>query len=212
MKASVKPHYEYARYIVQHGTKAEKANLRTTLSVMSEVLDCFPGGHWEPMTGIYLIDYLIDLADRIAKKRLAAAERQHYRDHQGKIGRSFDEERRTVRGHLAAQMMLSLPLGHPETKEQARAHGNIGQGNEAFIPLHNPIEHNLIVDPKTNDDIVSWLVVPEGDRRYRLDGWIEAREAKQPMYRKARDRAGGRSIAYWIPPALLHPVGDWWER
>lgn len=212
MKPSVKPHYSYARYIVDNGTAEEKTNLKVTLGVMDELLDTFPGGYFEPMESVYLIDSLLDLADKVALKRWNTAQRQHYRDYQGKVGRTIDEERQTVRGHLAAQLMLDLPLGKPDTKEEARAVGNIGGGNEAFIPLHNPLDHNLIVDPRTPDQIVSWLVVPEGERQFRLTGWILASDAKQDEYRRERHREGGKSVAYWVPPSVLRSVGDWWER
>lgn len=212
MKPSVKPHYTYARCIVDNGTPQEKSNLKGTLGVMTELLDTFPGGYFEPMESVYLIDSLLDLADKVALQRWNTAQRQHYRDYQGKVGRTIDEERRTVRGHLAAQVMLDLPLGKPDTKEEARSEGNIGGGNEAFIPLHNPIEHNLIVDPRTEDHIVSWLVVPEGERDFRLAGWMRAADAKQDAFRKERQREGGKSVAYWVPPKVLFSVRDWWER
>lgn len=212
MRASVKPHYEYARYIVDHGSADEKKNLKTTLGVMNEVLDSFPGGDWEPMECLYMIDSLLELAEQVATKRWRAAHRQHYHDYQGKVGRSFEEERQTVRGHLCAQIMLGLPLGKPDSKEEARTQGNIGAGNEAFIPLHNPVGHNLIVDPRTQDHIASWLVVPEGERHFRLAGWIRAGDAKQDLYRKERQREGGISVAYWVPPKELRSVRDWWAE
>lgn len=212
MKPSTMPHYDYARYIVDHGTTAEKSDLKTTLGVMSELLTVFPGGEFEPMTSIYLIDSLLNLADQIATKRQENARKQNYQDHQGKIGRSFDEERQTVRGHLAVQMMLGLPLGKPDTKEEARRHGNLGEDNEAFIPFNNPLSHHLIVDPKTQDHIISWLVVPEGERQFRLAGWIRASDAKHEQFQKSRQREGGTSTAYWVPHEMLRSVGDWWER
>ena len=212
IRISARPHYEYARYVVEHGTPQEKANLKQTLSTMSELLDVFPGGWFEPMESVRLIDDLLKMADRVAKRRWATAHRQRYGDYQGKVGRTIEEETQTVRGHLAAQVMLGLPLGKPDTKEEARVQGNIGGGNEAFIPLHNPLDHNLIVDPRTPDQIVSWLVVPEGERQFRLAGWIRAADAKQDSFRKERQRAGGKSVAYWLPPSVLHSVRDWWAE
>ncbi len=212
LKTSVRPHYEYARYIVEHGTPQEKSDLKTTLGVMGELLEVFPNGQFEPMESVHLVDSLLEMADRVARKRLDTARKQRYGDYQGKIGRSIEEETQTVRGHLAAQVMLGLPLGKPDTKEEARVQGNIGGGNEAFIPLHNPLDHNLIVDPRTPDQINSWLVVPEGERRFRLAGWIRAADAKQDMFRKERQRAGGKSVAYWLPPSTLHSVRDWWAE
>lgn len=210
LKPSVMPHYEYARYIVQHGTQQEKADLKVTLGVMGELLDVFPNGQFEPMDSVHLVEGLLELADKISLKRWNTAHKQHYRDYQGKVGRTIEEERQTVRGHLAAQVMLGLPLGKPDTKEEARVQGNIGGGNEAFIPLHNPLDHNLIVDPRTPDQIVSWLVVPEGERQFRLAGWIRAADAKQDSFRKERQRAGGKSVAYWVPPSVLRSMRDWW--
>lgn len=210
IRASTMPHYDYARYIIDHGTADEKHRCRETLQTMQTFLDVFEGGNWEPMTNIVLIDHLVVVADQIAAKRFETAKNQKYGDYQGKRGRTIEEEQQTVRGHVAAQMMLGLPLGKPDTKEEARRQGNIGNGNEAFIPLNNPVSHNLIVDPKTQDHIVSWLVVPEGERSYRLDGWIKAEDAKQDVYRKERHRDGGTSIAYWVPPKNLSPVRDWW--
>lgn len=211
MNPATKVHYDYARYVVDHGTKTERDNLRQTLDVMQEVITVFPGGSWEPMTAVYLIDSLLEMAETIAVKRSKTAHVQHYQDYQGKIGRSLEEERQTVRGHLAAQIMLGLPLGKPDTKEEARRVGNIGEGNEAFVPFFNPLKHNLIVDPRTPDHITSWLVVPEGDRYFRLDGWMLAREAKDDIYLHRREREGGKSVAYWVPPGALHSVEEWWE-
>ena len=212
MKASVKPHYDYARYIVDHGTPEEKRNCRETLETISLLLDTFEGGYLEPMDGIYLIDHLLVVAEEMAQRRWAIAKKQRYGDYQGKVGRTIEEERGTARGHVAAQTMLSLPLGKPDTKEQARVVGNIGDSNEAYVPLHNPVLHNLIVDPRTPDEICSWLVVPEGERYFRLKGWIKAEEAKQDHYEKTRTREGGRSVAYWVPPDNLRPVRDWWAE
>lgn len=212
VKPSTRIHYDYARYVITHGTPTERKNLNQTLLTMGELVQAFPGSEWEPMTEVILIDSLMELAERVAQRRISIAEKQHYRDHQGKVGRSFAEERVTVRGHIAAKIMLGLPLNKPSTKEEARIVGNIGNGNEAFVPIHNPLNHNLIVDPKTPDAIVSWLVVPEGERQFKLAGWIEAKEAKQDMYRHERVREGGTSVAYWVPPEMLHDPKEWWER
>lgn len=212
MKPSTKIHYDYARYVVTHGTPEEKQGLSQTLATMRELVETFPESEWEPMDTIILTTSLMELSEQVAQKRLATAEKQHYRDHQGKIGRSLAEERVTVRGHLAAKLMLGLPLNKPSTKEEARVVGNIGSGNEAYVPFHNPIKHNLIVDPKTPDAIVSWLVVPEGERQFRLAGWILAEDAKQDMYRHERLREGGKSVAYWVPPEMLRDPKEWWER
>lgn len=179
---------------------------------MSLLIETFPEGWWEPMTGIILIDHLCELADKLGNRRFKKAEQQRYGDYQGKIGRTIEEERATARGHLAAQIMLGLPLGKPDTKEEARKVGNIGGGNEAFIPLHNPISHKLIVDPRTADHIISWLVVPEGERQFRLDGWMRASEAKQEHFLVSRQREGGPSKAYWVPPEVLHSARDWWTE
>jgi hypothetical protein len=198
--------------VVDHGTAKEKTNLKQTLGMMSDLIETFPEGEWEPMTGVILIDSLCDLAEKIARRRMNVAQKQRYGDYQGKIGRTMEEERATVRGHIATQIMLGLPLGKPDTKEEARRVGNIGGGNEVFIPLHNPLVHKLIVDPRTSDEIVSWLVVPEGERQFRLDGWMLASDAKQDMYRVSRQREGGASTAYWVPPELLRPVSEWWAN
>jgi hypothetical protein len=210
MRASVMPHYNYAKYIVEHGTIDEKKNCRQTLETMDLLLKTFDGGWFEPMDSIILIDQLVAFADTLTEKRWNDAHRMHYGDHQGKIGRTKDEERQTVRAHLAAQMMLGLPLGKPDTFAEARIVGNIGEYNEAFVPIHNPIQHHLIVDPSTDEQIVSWLVVPEGERTFRLAGWMTAEEAHQPAYIRRREREGGASVAYWVPPKDLHPVREWW--
>lgn len=212
MKPSTKIHYDYARYVVTHGTPTERKNLNETLLTMRELVQTFPGSEWEPMTSVVLIDSLMELAERVAQKRMAVAEKQRYHDYQGKVGRALHEERITVRGQLAAKIMLGLPLNKPSTKEEARAVGNIGGGNEAFVPIHNPMNHNLIVDPKTPDAFVSWLVVPEGERQFRLAGWIDAKDAKQDMYRHERVREGGVSVAFWVPPEMLRDPKEWWER
>jgi hypothetical protein len=212
MNPATKIHYDYARYVVTHGTREERRNLKQTLGVMGELIAAFPSGSWEPMEGVYLIDHLLERAELLAQRRWDAAHKQRYGDHQGKVGRTFEEERQTVRGHLAAQIMLGLPLGKPDTYQEARMVGNIGGGNEAFIPFKNPLAHKLIVDPRTADEITSWLVVPEGERAFRLSGWIVAREAKQDVYRHERTREGGKSVAYWVPPSALHTVEEWWNR
>ena len=204
------PHYNYARYIVEHGTSQEKRDCRETLQTMQLFLDTFPGGHWEPMEGIKLIDHLVELSEKLAEKRWQTAHIQQYNDYQGKIGRTFDEERITVRAHLATQIMLGLPLGKPDSKEEARRVGNIGGNNEAFVPIHNPFQHHLIVDPRTQDHITSWLVIPEGGREFRLKGWIKAENAKRPEHLRRRGREGGDSVSYWVHPDLLHSVKEWW--
>lgn len=215
LSMAIKPHnrpdYDYSRYVLEHGTTAEVEKLRAEVLFMRDLTKAFPGSSWEPMSQVVLIEHLRDRADRIAARRLDAAKKLRYRDHQGKVGRSIAEERQTVRAQLAVQVMLGLPLGKPNTYQEARKVGNCGGGHEAFLPLYNPLSHHLIVDPRTKDEIICWLVLDEGGYAYRLAGWIPAIEAKQAMFERRRQREGGMSVAFWVSTGALYSVEEWWQ-
>lgn len=207
----VQPIYDYAILVKEHGNEGERKRQIQEFAVMRELSSTFPGSTWQPMESVVLIQHLVDRADRLAARRLDMAKNLHYKDHQGKVGRELKEERATVRAQFAAQIMLGLPLGKPDTYQEARKLGNIGRQNEAFLPLYNTFHHHLIVNPRTPDGIACWLITDEGGNCYRLQGWIKSEEAKQEMFLRTRQREGGVSKAYWIPVSALRPVTEWWD-
>lgn len=198
-------HHDYARYVLDHGTAEEAEAMSRDMALMNEVGEALPGGAWEPMTEVRLIDQLVKRADGIGKKRHEAARR--YRGYK----RSLEEERALARALIATQVMLALPLGKPNTLAEIRKLGNLGRGNHASLPLHGHIDHHLIVGARTPDRFQCWLVAPTSERSFRLAGWIYGSEAKDPRWARHHQRDGATSTAYWVPVEALRSVAEWWD-
>jgi hypothetical protein len=198
------------RLSLEHGSEEERAALNMDLRTMRQLREVFPQSRWEPSDRVRLIDWFFELGGKIASRRFHAAKQLRYGDHQGKIGRTLEEERATVRAQIATQLLLGLPLGKPDTYQEARQVGNIGGGNTAFLPLANAFQHHLIVSPRLPRHFTCWLIVPETERIYHLAGWIPADEAKDEAYKRTREREGGQSVAYWVPVGALRSVEEWW--
>jgi len=199
----------YHQLLDRYGNEEERQLNREMVMACVTVYREFPRGSlWEPMEEVYMPIFLRERAKQVARERHRRAAR-FYREKEG-AQRSIEQETRSVLGQYAACLMLGLSLNKVTSARGARNEGNIGANVSAFIP--KPGAYNLLVLEKEPPARIMVLIYATTDTLYSCRGWITAREAQQPHWRRQFTHRGVESKPYLVPPDALRPLREWFER